>query len=145
MKQILAVLLILGGIGYYLYTDYSEGKNSRGKLKPADSEFPAAGICDYQPGETVTVIVREDVPSPRCVKVRADQNLKVENEAEKTVEVSFSNVPAGKMLRTSAEITPNAKYIFPEKFGSYLKPGVHVLRTSLYVGGGGPEIWLTEQ
>jgi hypothetical protein len=102
-------------------------------LETADASLPAAGICDTQPGPVATFTLETDVPIPRCGKVVGDQRLRVVNGTGARVTVTFH----GRLYR----FDPAAELTFIPTFGSIWEPGVHVLSTSMY-GGGGPEIWL---
>jgi hypothetical protein len=102
-------------------------------LETPYASFPAAGICDQQPGSVATFTLENDVPSPRCGRVLADQRLRVVNATSTTVIVTFHG--------TQYRFDPGAVLTFTTTFGSIWEPGVHVLSTSMY-GGGGPEIWL---
>jgi len=136
MKKLLFLLIIIAG-GWYLYTHYWQKAT---ELKPKDSSSPAAGICDYQSEDAVIVTINESGPSPRCIKVKPNQYLKVQNNTEKTVRVGFENAPKT-LFPSMVDIKIYSEYIFSKKFGEYLEPGVHILQASPY---GGPEIWLTE-
>jgi len=136
-KLIILILIISGG--WYVFNNYLKPAG----IKPKDSDSPAAGICDYQEGDTVTITLNGDIPSPRCVKVKSNQNLRVQNNTEGVVTVWFDNVSSAVLFPYSIDIRPDNKYIFATPFGEYLKPGVHKLKTSLYKSSG-PEIWLVE-
>lgn len=103
-------------------------------LQLADAQVPAAGVCpDYTSGNTVTIILNQDTPSPRCARVVANQNLRIINNTSQTVTFTLG--------QNTLSINPNQIQTITQTFGTYLAPGVHNSRTSLY-GGSGPEIWL---
>jgi hypothetical protein len=102
-------------------------------LRPPDSESPAAGTCGELTGAVVEITINPDIPSPRCVRVRPDQSLRVVNASGQTVEISF----AGR----SATLAGGASEAYPQPFGDYLAPGVHRVTASLY-GESGAEVWL---
>jgi hypothetical protein len=102
-------------------------------LRPPDSGSPAAGTCGEPTGAVVEITVNPDIPSPRCVRVRPDQSLRVVNASGQTVEISF----AGR----SATLASGASEAYPQPFGDYLAPGVHRVTASLY-GESGAEVWL---
>jgi hypothetical protein len=94
---------------------------------------PAAGICGEAQGTVVTMTIYPDIPDPRCVVVRADQQLRVVNRREETLEISLGQL--------TATLEPGAEYTFELPFGRLLLPGVHVLGVSPCCGG---EIWLKD-
>lgn len=96
------------------------------------AQEPAAGICAATEGSLVSVVLRPDIPDPRCVRVRPDQHLSVKNETDQTLQVSIAIF--------QAELNPGEQVTFDTPFGEYLVPGVHRLITSAPPGG--PEIWL---
>lgn len=115
----------------FKFIDQSQVVNT---LQPADAQVPAAGVCpDYTSGNTVTIILNQDTPSPRCVRVVANQNLRIINNTSQAVTFTLG--------QNTLSINPNQIQTITQTFGTYLAPGVHESRTSLY-GGGGPEIWL---
>ncbi len=98
------------------------------------SDQPAAGICAEFPGEpVVTVEIMPDIPAPRCLKVTAEQRLRVVNRTDSALALKLGDLPAS--LQT------NTEYTFDQPFGKLLAPGVHVLEAAPYFG---PEIWLVE-
>jgi len=100
----------------------------------ADSESPVSGICAQPPSEDiVTVSVNEDTPEPRCQKVLKNQSLSVKNNTLKKEELWFGD------KEIAITIEPESNYIYKEKFGDYLSPGVHDLHGDPFTG---PEIWL---
>ncbi len=98
-----------------------------------ESEFPAAGICASFNEETIQVEIRawpDNVPDPRCIQVRAEQNLVIRNSA-----------PAATTFRLGmfhATIEPGSSFTIRQAFGEYLLPGAHSLHIEPY---GGPEIY----
>ena len=110
-------------------------------LVPADSPAPAAGSCEPQAGTVVTVLAVPGVPSPRCVVIGADQQLRVVNQSNQageigqTITVTFANF-APRVIQAGQST------IFEQPAGQYLATGVHIVKTSLYSGGSGAEVWL---
>lgn len=100
-------------------------------LAPADSSSstPAAGICDAPKGRVVTVALTPDVPSPRCVAVRCPQRLAFRNDSDRTARV---HVPTFSTRR----VRPGATTVYRRAVRTYLAPGHHSVRVSLYAGGG---------
>lgn len=96
------------------------------------SQEPAAGICASPVGETAELVLEPDMPDPRCMKVTADQFLKVTNRTEQTLEISLGSL--------HAELAPNQDITFQVGFGEVLQPGVHRVNIPGYAGGA--EIWL---
>ena len=98
-----------------------------------EADFPAAGICASFKEETIQVEIRawpDNVPDPRCIQVRAEQNLIIRNSA-----------PAAITFRLGmfhATIEPGASHAIEPAFGAYLLPGAHSLHIEPY---GGPEIY----
>ena len=104
-------------------------------LDSPDSMLPTAAVCrDALPGEEAIFQLKIDTPNPRCGKVTANQRLHVTNSTDSPVTVVLMGV--------DYEIAPGAGMTFAPTFGDIWEPGVHVLHTSAYGGGGGPEIWL---
>lgn len=98
------------------------------------ADSPAAGICMESPGESVvSVEIFPDMPSPRCLKVSAEQKLMVINRTGIALQVSLGAV--------ESSLTPGGDGMLDRTFGEYLEPGVHVLLADPYFG---PEIWLVE-
>lgn len=143
LGAILLVILLGGGVFYYVYTQPgTPGQpvaavtptvtRPAASLKQPDADSPAAGVCgETTDGDVVTITINEDTPSPRCAKVSATQKIKVVNNTSKTV-----NAVLGR-LNTSIE--PGGEYTYGESFGAFLAPGVHFMTAEPY---GGPEIWL---
>jgi hypothetical protein len=102
-------------------------------LLPPDSDAPAAGICAESEGEWATVEIRPDTPSPRCLKVTPEQQLKVINRTEAIVQIELGPF--------TLELQPGVEGALEKPFGSYLAPGVHRVRVSPYAG---PELWLDD-
>ena len=137
----LIILILIIGAGWYGYTHYWKQAVA---LKPKDADFPAAGACDFQPGDMVTVSLQEGIPNPRCAKIRPVQKLKIVNDTDKKVRIWFENISPSILPAGSVYLDPESDYIFGRGAGEYLEPGVHRLKTSLY-SGSGPEIWLTNE
>jgi|GEM_PF-5745907 len=115
-------------------TQSSQATNHAAESKaPADSQTPAAGSCDAQSGSVVSVALNPDIPSPRCVKVTADQKLSLTNNHTEAITVTLGF----KTLTIEAGQTGT----IDDAFGNYLQPGVHDVKTTAS-SGGGPEIWL---
>lgn len=115
-------------------TTPTEGAGSPPALVTPVADSPAAGICDFYPGELVVFEIYPDIPSPRCARATPEQRLKVINRTDQDLDVSIGpyeyTIPVGGEQLVDAE------------FGTYLAPGVHRVSTSAYGGGGGPELWL---
>lgn len=136
MKGLLAIIAVLAGL--YFFWDYQKGEAG---LKPKEADEPVAGICDMQRGETVIVTINEDTTSPRCLKVKPSQKLKVQNNTDRFVKVWFEDVPAINLNPSSVGLRPDSQHIFGKQFNAYLEPGVHRLHVSPLSGS---EIWLTK-
>ncbi|MBN2085433.1 MAG: hypothetical protein JW748_09425 [Anaerolineales bacterium] len=98
-----------------------------------EGDFPAAGICASYNEETIRVEIREwpgNVPDPRCIQVRAEQNLIIRNSAPEAITFMLG------MFR--ATIEPGNSHAIKTVFGEYLLPGAHSLHVEPY---GGPEIY----
>ena len=63
----------------------------------------------------------------------AAQRLRIVNATSSRITVTFDG--------SDYELQPAVEQTFDLPFGGMWQPGVHLLYTSLY-GGGGPEIWL---
>lgn len=97
------------------------------------AQSPAAGICASFDGDTVVVNIYPDIPDPRCIKVRADQQLSVVNRTQSTLEISLGIY--------KASLSPGSETTFDAPFGTYLATGVHQLQVSPCCG---PELLLEE-
>ncbi len=100
-------------------------------LIPAISDAPAAGICAEAEGQWATVEIQPDVPSPRCLKVTAQQRLKAINRTEVAVRVELGPF--------ALDLQPGAEGALEQPFGAFLAPGVHQVLAPPYSG---PEVWL---
>jgi|GEM_PF-1494316 len=99
----------------------------------AEGPFPAAGICASFKEATIRVEIRDwpgNVPDPRCIRVREDQNLVIQNTAAGAITFTLG--------RYHATIEPGGTYTIAQPFGEYLLPGAHSLHIMPY---GGPEIY----
>jgi hypothetical protein len=97
------------------------------------AEFPAAGICPEVDGSIVTMIIRPDIPDPRCMIIQPDQRLRVVNDREITLEVALG--------RLTATLDPGESVTFDVPFGDLLLAGVHPLLVDPCCGG---SLWLQE-
>jgi hypothetical protein len=110
------------------------------RLIRASSRLPTAGICASSgQGSLVTVYVGAATPEPRCIRVRANQHLRVidrtlEGQPQRSVTITWLPYPTRRLAAGRATV-------FTRNFGSYLASGVHDLGMSVYAGGGA-EIWL---
>lgn len=104
-------------------------------LATPQSDSPAAGICDFYPGELVVFEIYPDIPSPRCARATPKQRLKVINRTEGEMRFWI-----GKYEFT---LQPGEEQVVDAEFSTYLAPGVHRISTTAYMGEGGPELWLT--
>lgn len=97
--------------------------------KAPDLDTPVAGICsEVIPGQIVTVMIYDDnVPSPRCLKVTADQTLRYTNNS--------GNPLIFELGSESVTIAPGESATLDRNFGEFLLPGGHL-------STGGPEFWL---
>jgi len=91
------------------------------------ADSPAAGICASFDGLIVTVQILPGMPDPRCVQVRAEQQLSIANGTEETIEVGLGPF--------SAQLTPGQEYRITTPFEAYLGPGVHVVNVTPCCGG----------
>lgn len=99
------------------------------------SDSPAAGICDYYPGELVVFEIYPDIPNPRCARATPEQRLKVINRTEQELRIRIAGY--------DFTLQPDQEQVIEAELGSYLAPGVHQVSTTAYLGQGGPELWLT--
>lgn len=103
-------------------------------LYPADSQFPAAGICAEVEGETVNVIVSsQGPPDPRCYKVRPDQRLNFSNGTLNEIDLQIAGY--------EIHLGVGESRLLDIPVGDFLATGDHLIVVS---GGAGfsPEIWL---
>ena len=109
------------------------------RSRPPESAAPAAGVCsNAQSGHTATLVMRADVPSPRCgpashhdTAARARERF-LRSDHGRDPERGTADVPVG------ASVT-----VWPPLARLYLAPGVHTVHVLIYAGAG-PQIWLTE-
>ena len=96
-------------------------------LVPVDPGGPAAGICGTATTQVALVMLRLDVPSPRCTKVRPGQLLRIVNSTN-------SDGQAGEAITVTLRgfdpttLQPGEGYTFPKPLSDVLAPGYH--RTS---------------
>ncbi|MDD5466121.1 MAG: hypothetical protein PHP73_07290 [Candidatus Omnitrophica bacterium] len=119
-----------------VFTENTPSPTPSPAIIPADSEFPAAGIC-AQGGTmgTISVQINQDIPMPRCQKVSAGDRLAIKNNTGKSLSAWF-----GKNKEYVFSISAQGEYALPKPVEKFLAPGVHILYASPYFG---PEIWLT--
>jgi hypothetical protein len=98
------------------------------------SDTPAAGICAEAQSPIAEMTMRPHVPAPRCLRVRADQRLRVVNSLETGVKISLG--------RESAALKAGGEYVFELPFGELVMPGVHILQASQCCAG---SIWLQDE
>jgi hypothetical protein len=99
------------------------------------SDSPAAGICDFYPGELVTFEIYPDIPSPRCARATPEQRLKIVNRTEQELTMWIGSYEFA--------LLPDQEKVIDAELRSFLAPGVHQISITAYSGGGGPELWLT--
>jgi hypothetical protein len=108
---------------------------------PADAQQPAAGTCLPSTGSIATINANPDVPSPRCIVVRADQRLRVVNTTDvagsigKPITITFADYPPRVVLVGQATV-------FDRPVGEYLAVGVHRVHIAPLYAGSGAEVWL---
>ncbi len=93
----------------------------------ADAMMPAAGVCGGARDHLVTVGVGAGDAYPRCVRVFADEALRVENRSDDqpprtSFTVGFPTLPA-------TTLHPGQSVVFSHPFAG-LAPGVHSLHLS---------------
>lgn len=106
-------------------------------LATPQSDSPAAGICDFYPGELIVFEIYPDIPSPRCARATPEQRLQVINRTDQDLDIWIGAY--------EYTIEPGAEQVIDAELGTYLAPGVHRVSTSAYGGGGGPELWLVTE
>ena len=115
--------------------------SSTSSLVPADAQLPNAMGCNGVAGAIATIDANPDVPSPRCIVVRADQLLRVVNTTNiqgtigKPITVTFANYPP-RVLQIGQATT------FDRPLGEYLAVGVHDVRLAPLYAGGFAQVWL---
>lgn len=131
-------MVILAGL--FLYLNNKNQAEYLLSLKPKEADRPAAGVCDKQNPIVVVLIIREDVPMPRCAKVRPDQKIRVVNGTEEKMRIGFKDVSPLVLAPRTIELTPQAGYTFRIPVNQYLEPGIHHLSVSSRLSS--PEIWV---
>ena len=104
-----------------------------GRLKPPDSDTPAAGICNETQGDPVAVVLGigpDGLPKAgRCLILNPAQRIKLINQSDGLYTVVFAeygiNLPMGDEV------------LLDKPVGEYLALGVHFLPL-------GPELWVKE-
>jgi hypothetical protein len=98
-----------------------------------EADSPAAGICASFKEATIRIVIRAwpgNVPDPRCIRVRTDQNLVIQNDTATAITFTLG--------RFHATLEPGEAYTIEPAVGEYLTPGAHSLHIEPY---GGPEIF----
>ena len=102
-------------------------------LKPADSDTPAAGICNNTMGDPVTVALGIDssgLPlAGRCLIIAPSQRIKLVNQSGNSINVNF----AGYQI----DLSVGGEVLLDTPAGQYLGLGVHFLPM-------GPELWVKD-
>ena len=104
-------------------------------LATPQSDSPAAGICDFYPGELIVFEIHPDIPSPRCARATPKQHLKVINRTQQELRFWIGSY--------EFTLQPDQEQVIDAELRTYLAPGVHQISTTAYFGEGGPELWLT--
>lgn len=118
------------------FTENTPSPTASAAILPADSEFPAAGICaESGASDTISVQINQDTPSPRCQKVIPGKHLAIKNNTDKSVMAWF-----GKKKEYEFSVPAQGEFAVPKPVDDFLASGVHILYASPYMG---PEIWLT--
>ena len=100
-------------------------------LATPSSMEPAAGICSASEGLVVVIALHPDIPDPRCAVVQPEQRLQIRNDNDSVRQVTLGQF--------QFEVPPGGTYLLDEAFGSYLRPGVHLLQVLPCCG---PSLWL---
>ncbi|MEK7516963.1 MAG: hypothetical protein AAB583_00280, partial [Patescibacteria group bacterium] len=113
--------------------------DAEGSLKPAEAQIPAAGACwDSGIGDiaglTLNPLPPDNIPTPRCLIVKANQKLQMTNRGVETITVTLG--------RVQMTIEPGETQTDDNTFGAYLVPGVHSMIISPDGIVGAPGIWL---
>ncbi len=95
------------------------------------AQEPASGICTSFGGGVVTITLNQDIPDPRCAKIRPDQTLSVANNTQNTLRVTIGDF--------ARSLQPGETWSILVPLGDYLAVGVHQL--SVYPCCGA-ELWL---
>jgi hypothetical protein len=107
---------------------------SSAQKKPADSDYPAAGICANSQENLVLInIVPGNMPDPRCIKVTAGQRLQFRNGTGEAIYIQLDQV--------YLTLVAGETQLFDVPCGDYLEPGVH---HAILSDGCLPEIWLID-
>lgn len=132
--------------GTYRYRTDTDGSivrfeaDPRSTLLSPESGTPAAGTCAEPPaGDLAEVAVQEDIPNPRCQRIRPDQGLRIVNRTTSTLELSFGEDSPDELRHT---LSPSSSYEINVHLGDYLAPGVHRLVAEPYHGS---EIWIVRE
>jgi hypothetical protein len=100
-----------------------------GKKGLPSAPQPVAGICAAFEEETVRVEIQarpDNVPDPRCIRVRADQKLTISNRSGEPIEFHLG--------KFHAVIEPGGSNRIGFAFGDYLAPGAHSLHVEVFEG-----------
>ncbi len=136
---IVIIAAVLGGIYLWQFGTPEESPprdtngEPRAELREPDSETPAAPVCAFQEGTTVTFELHEGIPAPRCARVLPGQMLAFTNRTDEPISFTF--------LDHAVRLEPGETKSIDVRAEDYLEPGVHVLAMDFY-GGSGPEAWV---
>jgi hypothetical protein len=92
----------------------------------ASTAAPCDPSAGHVGGDFIEIALNPDVASPRCVRPRQNERLRVINPTAAEVTVSLKD--------RSSTIPAGGSYTFPEPPNDWLGPGDHCLETSLYPG-----------
>ena len=104
-------------------------------LRPAESSTPAAPVCAFQGGHSVSFEIVEGIPNPRCARATQDQGLALVNHTGERISFDLDGGPI--------TIEPGLTWSIDHPMGAWLSPGVHRIAMEFY-GGSGPELWVQD-
>lgn len=110
-----------------------------GVLKSPDSDLPAAGVCQGPlVADPATIEFQPGVPSPRCLRILQSNRLRLVNLTGAAVRFELGEF--------QGSLEDGGEAVSESTVGEFLGPGVHVIQSTAYAGGGSGEVLvLTEE
>ena len=139
VPRLVAVTAVLAVLGLGACGGSSTGRTASSTVEPAIGQGTAAPCSSFAQGRVGRIRLASDTPEPRCIRLHPDQRLRIVNiSGARGQHPRVATIDLGPH-HTSLAQGEGATF---GAVGHYLAAGDHVIRTSLYGGGGGPEVFV---